>query len=343
MKLGLQLGYWGAQPPTNHAQLVSAAEAADFDILFTAEAWGSDAYTPLAWWGSATQRMRLGTSVVQLSARTPTACAMAALTLDHLSGGRHVLGLGVSGPQVVEGWYGQRFPKPLARTREYIDIIRQVWAREAPVTSPGPHYPLPLTGEGTSGLGKALKPIVHPLRADIPIMLGAEGPKNIAMCAEICDGWLPIFYSPRLAPMYNEWLDEGFARPGARRSREDFEICATAQVVVTDDRSSVLEMIKPHLALYMGGMGAEDTNFHADVYRRMGYSDVVDEVTALFRNDRKDDAAKVIPDELVDDAAIVGDLDYVRKQIVEWEAAGVTTMVVGARNVEQIQELSTLV
>jgi F420-dependent oxidoreductase-like protein len=343
MKLGLQLGYWGAQPPTNHAQLVSAAEAADFDILFTAEAWGSDAYTPLAWWGSATQRMRLGTSVVQLSARTPTACAMAALTLDHLSGGRHVLGLGVSGPQVVEGWYGQKFPKPLARTREYIDIIRQVWAREAPVTSPGPHYPLPLTGEGTSGLGKALKPIVHPLRADIPIMLGAEGPKNIAMCAEICDGWLPIFYSPRLAPMYNEWLDEGFARPGARRSREDFEICATAQVVVTEDRSSVLEMIKPHLALYMGGMGAEDTNFHADVYRRMGYSDVVDEVTALFRTDRKDEAAKVIPDELVDDAAIVGDLDYVRKQIVEWEAAGVTTMVVGARTVEQIQELSTLV
>lgn len=343
MKLGLQLGYWGAQPPTNHAQLVSAAEAADFDILFTAEAWGSDAYTPLAWWGSATQRMRLGTSVVQLSARTPTACAMAALTLDHLSGGRHVLGLGVSGPQVVEGWYGQKFPKPLARTREYIDVIRQVWAREAPVTSPGPHYPLPLTGEGTSGLGKALKPIVHPLRADIPIMLGAEGPKNVAMCAEICDGWLPIFYSPRLAPMYNEWLDEGFARPGARRSREDFEICATAQVVVTDDRSSVLEMIKPHLALYMGGMGAEDTNFHADVYRRMGYSDVVDEVTALFRNNRKDDAAKVIPDELVDDAAIVGDLDYVRKQIVEWEAVGVTTMVVGARSVEQIQELSTLV
>ncbi|CAN5532634.1 LLM class F420-dependent oxidoreductase [soil metagenome] len=343
MKLGLQLGYWGAQPPTNHAQLVSAAEAADFDILFTAEAWGSDAYTPLAWWGSATRRMRLGTSVVQLSARTPTACAMAALTLDHLSGGRHVLGLGVSGPQVVEGWYGQKFPKPLARTREYIDIIRQVWAREAPVTSPGPHYPLPLTGAGTSGLGKALKPIVHPLRADIPIMLGAEGPKNVAMCAEICDGWLPIFYSPRLAPMYSEWLDEGFARPGARRSREDFEICATAQVVVTEDRSSVLEMIKPHLALYMGGMGAEDTNFHADVYRRMGYSDVVDEVTALFRSGRKDDAAKVIPDELVDDAAIVGDLDYVRKQIVEWEAAGVTTMVVGARSVEQIQELSTLV
>ena len=217
MKLGLQLGYWSAQPPTNHAELVAVAEEAGFDTVFTAEAWGSDAFTPLAWWGRETSRMRLGTSVVQLSARTPTACAMASLTLDHLSGGRHILGLGVSGPQVVEGWYGQKFPKPLARTREYIDIIRQVWAREAPVTSAGPHYPLPLSGEGTTGLGKPLKPIVHPLRADIPIMLGAEGPKNVALAAEICDGWLPIFYSPRLAPMYNEWLDEGFARPGARR------------------------------------------------------------------------------------------------------------------------------
>lgn len=343
MKLGLQLGYWGAQPPTNHAELVEAAEEVGFDTVFTAEAWGSDAYTPLAWWGRQTTRLRLGTSVVQLSARTPTACAMAALTLDHLSGGRHILGLGVSGPQVVEGWYGARFPKPLARTREYVDIVRQVLARRAPVTSGGPHYPLPLTGEGTAGLGKPLKPIVHPLRADIPIMLGAEGPKNIALAAEICDGWLPIFYSPRLAPMYNEWLDEGFARPGARRGRQDFEICATAQVVVTDDRPAVLELIKPHLALYMGGMGAEDTNFHADVYRRMGYSEVVDDVTKLFRSDRKDQAAKIIPDELVDDAAIVGDVDYVRKQIAAWEAAGVTMMVVGARSAEQIRDLADLV
>ena len=342
MKLGLQLGYWSAQPPVNHAELVAAAEESGFDTVFTAEAWGSDAVTPLAWWGRETTRMRLGTSVVQLSARTPTACAMASLTLDHLSGGRHILGLGVSGPQVVEGWYGQRFPKPLARTREYIDILRQVWAREAPVTSAGPHYPLPLNGEGTTGLGKALKPIVHPLRADIPVMLGAEGPKNIALAAEICDGWLPIFYSPRLADMYNEWLDEGFARPGARRTREDFEICATAQVVITDDRAATFEMIRPFLALYMGGMGSEDTNFHAEVYRRMGYSDVVDDVTTLFRSGRKDEAAAVIPDELVDDAAIVGDIDHVRKQIGLWEAAGVTMMVIGARSPEQIREAATL-
>ena len=343
MKLGLQLGYWGAQPPENHAELVAAAEDAGFDTVFTAEAWGSDAYTPLAWWGRETTRMRLGTSVIQLSARTPTACARAALTLDHLSGGRHIRGLGVSGPQVVEGWYGAKFPKTLARTREYIDILRQVWAREAPVHSDGPHYPLPLSGEGTSGLGKNLKPITHPLRADIPVMLGAEGPKNVAMAAEICDGWLPIFYSPRIAGMYNEWLDEGFARPGARRSREDFEICATAQVVVTDDRPAIMELMKPHLALYMGGMGAEDTNFHADVYRRMGYAEVVDDVTKLFRSDRKDEAAKIIPDELVDDSAIVGDLGYVQEQIKAWEAAGVTMMVVGARSPEQIRDLAGLV
>lgn len=343
MKLGLQLGYWGAKAPTDHATLVAAAEEAGFDTVFTAEAWGSDAYTPLAWWGRETMRMRLGTSVIQMSARTPTACAMAALTLDHLSGGRHILGLGVSGPQVVEGWYGQKFPKPLARTREYVDILRQVWAREAPVTSAGPHYPLPLSGAGTTGLGKPLKPITHPLRADIPVMLGAEGPKNVALAAEIADGWLPIFYSPRISAMYNEWLDEGFARAGARRTRETFEICATAQIVVTDDRPMVMEMMKPHLALYMGGMGSEDTNFHAEVYRRMGYSEVVDDVTKLFRSDRKDEAAKVIPDELVDDSAIVGNLDYVKEQIKAWEASGVTMMVVGAKSVEQIKQLADLV
>jgi len=244
---------------------------------------------------------------------------------------------------VVEGWYGQPFPKPLARTREYIDIVRQVWAREKPVTSAGPHYPLPFAGTGGTGLGKPLKSIVHPLRADIPIFLGAEGPKNVALAAEIADGWLPIFYTPRMADMYNEWLDEGFSRSGARRSREDFEICATAQVVITDDRSAAFAAIKPFLALYMGGMGAEDTNFHADVYRRMGYAEVVDEVTALFRSDRKDQAAAVIPDELVDDAVIVGDIDYARKQIAVWEAAGVTMMVVTGRTAEQIRELAQLV
>jgi F420-dependent oxidoreductase-like protein len=247
---------------------------------------------------------------------------MMSLTLDHLSGGRHILGLGVSGPQVVEGWYGQPFPKPLARTRVYVDIIRQVWAREAPVNSRGAHYLLPATGDRTTGLGKPLRSITHPLRHDIPIMLRAEGPRKVALAAEICDGWLPIFYAPRLADTYNSWLDEGFARPDARRSRATFEECATAHIVVPDDRRAALAAMKPKQALHLGGMGAEDSNFHADLYRRMGYGDMVDEVIRLFRGDRKEEAAQGIPDELIDDITIVGDRDYVGRQIAVWQARG---------------------
>lgn len=343
MKLGLQLGYWGAEPPHNVSEMVCAAEQVGFDSVFTAEAWGSDAYTPLAWCGSQTTKLRLGTSVAQISARPPTACAMAALTLDHLSGGRHILGLGVSGPQVVEGWYGQKFPRPLARTRDYIGIVRQVLTRQAPVTSTGPHYPLPLTGAGSTGHGAALKPITQPLRADLPIMLGAEGPKNVALAAEICDGWLPIFYSPRLAGMYNEWLDEGFARPDARHSRGTFEICASANIVVTDDRAASLAAMKPKLALYIGGMGSDSANFHADLYRRMGYGEVVDDVTALFRSSGRSAAAAAVPDELVDDTAIVGDIAHVRFHAAAWEAAGVTMMVVNGRSPEQIKQVASAI
>src|ERR1700681_3513755 len=215
MKLGLQMGYWGAGPPAGALDLVLEAERLGFDSVWTAESWGSDALTPLAWWGSHTSRIRLGTDLIQLSARQPTATAMAALTLDHLSEGRFVLGLGVSGPQVVEGWYGMPFPKPLARTREYVSIIRQVLAREERVTSPGPHYPLPYPGG--LGLGRPRRSIVHPLRADVPIILGAEGPKNVALAAEIADGWFPIFFSPKAMSSFEASLDEGFARPTARR------------------------------------------------------------------------------------------------------------------------------
>ncbi|MFZ2529281.1 MAG: LLM class F420-dependent oxidoreductase [Rhodococcus sp. (in: high G+C Gram-positive bacteria)] len=343
MKLGLQLGYWGAQPPANAPELVAAAESAGYDAVFTAESWGSDAYTPLAWWGSGTERLRLGTSVVQVSARTPTATAMASLTLDHLSGGRHILGLGVSGPQVVEGWYGQPFAKPLARTREYVDIVRKVLERKEPVSSDGPHYPMPYTGEGASELGKALKSITHPLRADIPIWLGAEGPKNVALTAEIADGWLAIYYSPRLAPMYNQWLDEGFARPGARSTRENFEVAATCQVVVTDDKAGTLAAQKPTMALYIGGMGAPELNFHAQVYRRMGYGAVVDEVTTLFRTGRKDEAAAVIPDDMVAETMIVGNRDEVREGVRRWEESGVTMLLVACRDDEHVRSLADVV
>ena len=343
MRFGLQLGYWGASPPVDAAQVVTAAEEVGFDAVFTAESWGSDAFTPLAWWGAATQRVRLGTSVVQMSARTPTATAMAALTMDHLSGGRHILGLGVSGPQVVEGWYGQPFAKPLARTREYVGIVRQVLAREAKVTSDGAHYPLPYNGPGATGLGKPLKPITHPLRADLPIWLGAEGPKNVALTAEIADGWLAIYYTPRLAGMYDEWLEEGFARPGARRSREDFEIAASCQVVVTDDARAEIDRIKPVMALYIGGMGAEELNFHAQVYRRMGYGNEVDEITRLFRSGHKEEAAAVVPDELILDTMIVGDEAQVRSQLQVWEKAGVDMLLVSARDTEQLAKLAPLV
>ncbi|MEC3913640.1 LLM class F420-dependent oxidoreductase [Nocardia sp. CDC160] len=343
MRFGLQLGYWGAQPPANTRELVLAAEEVGFDAVFTAESWGSDAFTPLAWYGSDTSRVRLGTSVVQMSARTPTGTAMAALTLDHLSGGRHILGLGVSGPQVVEGWYGQPFSKPLARTREYVSIVRQVLARESKVVSDGPHFPLPYNGSGATGLGKPLKPITHPLRADLPIWLGAEGPKNVALTAEIADGWLAIYYTPRLADMYNEWLDEGFSRPGARRSREDFEIAATAQVILTDDRKAALDAIRPYSALYIGGMGAEELNFHAEVYRRMGYGEAVDEITALFRSGRKAEAAAAVPDELILDTTIIGDEDHVREQLKVWEQAGVTMLLVGVRDVSQFERLRPLI
>ncbi|MCR3750190.1 LLM class F420-dependent oxidoreductase [Lentzea californiensis] len=338
MKLGLQLGYWGAGPPQNAADLVAAAEEFGFDAVFAAEAWGSDAFTPLAWWGSETSRVRLGTSVVQMSARTPAACAMHALTLDHLSGGRFVLGLGVSGPQVVEGWYGRPFSKPLARTREYVSILRQVMAREAPVRNDGPHYPLPYQGPGALGLGKPLKPITHPLRADLPIWLGAEGPKNVALTSEIADGWLAIYYAPRLAGMYDEWLDEGFAKSG--RNRENFEVAATCQVVVTDDPAAVRAMLKPFVALYIGGMGAPGMNFHAEVFTRMGYGEVVQGIGELFQAGRKDEAAQVVPDELVAEISIVGNAEHVREEVRRWEKAGVTTLLVGCRDVASIKALS---
>jgi F420-dependent oxidoreductase-like protein len=343
MKLGLQLGYWGAQPPDNTGELVAAAEEAGFDAVFTAEAWGSDAFTPLAWWGRTTERLRLGTSIVHMSGRTPTSIAMHALTLDHLSGGRVVLGMGVSGPQVVEGWYGQPFAKPLARTREVVDIIRQVLAREAPVTNPGPHHPLPYDGPGSVGLGKPLKPIVHPLRADIPIWLGAEGPKNVAQTAEIADGWIPIFSTPRSAQMYQGWLDEGFARPGARRTRQDFEIAATCHLQITSsaqERQGVIDALKPTVALYMGGMGAKEQNFHKNVFDRMGYAQLSDRVQELYLAGNREEAAALIPDELVEDMHIVGDAGYVKDRVAEWAATGVTTLLLSCRSADEVREVA---
>src|SRR4051795_7044626 len=278
MKLGYVIGYWGAQPPAGVPAALAEAERLGFDSCWTAEAYGSDALTPLAWWGAATKRIKLGTSICQISARTPTAMAMAALTLDHLSGGRFVLGLGASGPQVVEGWYGQQYPRPLARTREYVDVVRQVLAREAPVTHDGAFYQLPL--RGGSGLGKPLRSTGHPLRADLPIHLAAEGPKNIAMSAEIADGWLPLFYSPRMDGEYRTLRAEGFAKRSG--PADGFEVVATVPVVLGDDVESAADSVRPFIALYAGGMGAKGANFHRDVLDRLGYREACDEIQAHY-------------------------------------------------------------
>ena len=343
MKLALTVGYWGAQPPPDALDKILEAERLGYDAAFTAESWGSDAFTPLAWWGSQTTRIRLGTSIVQLSARTPAATGMAALTMDHLSGGRFILGIGVSGPQVVEGWYGQPFGKPLARTREYVSILRQIFAREGPVTNDGPHYPLPYRGPNSLDRGKPLKSIVHPLRADLPIWAGAEGPKNIALCAEIADGWLPIYYSPKVAPMYRKWLDEGFSRPTARHTAADFEIATNCQVVVTDDPSATIAAMKPMLAFYIGGMGAKDMNFHKDVFARMGYEDEVQQIQDLFFEGKRDDAIAAVPDSLVTDISLIGPVEKIRDDLAEWEEAGITTLVIGARDVAEMRTVADAV
>src|SRR5438445_10589110 len=264
MKLGLQLGYWGAQPNPFAVALAQEAERLGFDSVWTAEAWGSDAFTPAAWIGAHTERIRLCTGIVQISARTPTSCAMHALTLDHLSNGRFTLGLGVSGPQVVEGWYGAPFGKPLSRTREYIEIVRRILRREEPVAFHGEHYRLPYDGPNAWGLGKPLRSITHPLRADLPILLGAEGPKNVALAGEIADGWLPLYYSPTRPEVYAGSLAD---------APDGFEIAVNVTVTVADDVSQALLPVKGMLGFYIAGLGAKGRNFHTDLMARRGFEE----------------------------------------------------------------------
>lgn len=326
LKLGLNTGYWAAGPPPGAEEAIAEADRLGFDSVWTAEAYGSDVLTPLAWWGSRTENVRLGTAIMQVSARQPAAAAMAAITMDHLSGGRFILGLGVSGPQVVEGWYGRPFEKPLARTREYVQIVRDILARKEPVTNGGPHYPLPYP-DGT-GLGKPLKSTVHPVREDIPIFLGAEGPKNVALAAEICDGWLALF-SPRNAGFYKDALAAGFARPGARRSWDDFEVAATVPVIIHDDVEQAADFLRPMYALYFGGMGARGANFHHDVAVRLGYEAEAKQIQDLYLDHKKDEAAAAVPTRLVEELALIGSEDKIRHDLEEWRESIVTTLVVG--------------
>ncbi|PZG10262.1 LLM class F420-dependent oxidoreductase [Nonomuraea aridisoli] len=331
MKLGLNLGYW-QRHADDATESVLAAERLGYDSVWTAEAYGSDAFTPLAWYGARTTRIKLGTSIAQISARPPVTTAMTAMTLDHLTGGRLLLGVGASGPQVVEGWYGQPFARPLARTREYVEIMRQVWRREEPVAHDGPHYPLPLPG----GLGKPLKLITHPLRADIPVYLGAEGPKNVALAAEIAQGWLPLFAFPsKIEEMYGASLADA---PGG------FDVAAMVMVVISDDVRAALDGVKMMLTLYIGGMGARHRNFHADIIGRMGYAEAAEHIQALYLAGRRDEAFRAIPDELADGISLVGPPGRIRERLEPWRRSPVTSLLVmGPRDEPSLKIVRDLV
>ena len=334
LQLGLMLGYWQAGPPPGLVDLVIEAERLGYDSVFTAEAWGSDAFTPLAWLGARTSRIRLGTGIAQIAARTPASTAMHAMTLDHLSGGRVILGLGVSGPQVVEGWYGQPFAQPVSRTREYVSIVRKILARDQPVTNDGEWYPLPYTGRGSWNLGKPLRSIVHPLRPGLPIVLGAEGPKNVALAAELCDGWIPLYYSPYRPEVYRDSL--AARRPG-------FEVFYPVRLLITDEVEKGLAELKSGLAFYVGGMGAKNRNFHRELMARMGYEDASLRVQDLFLAGRRDEAVAAVPDAFVDEIALVGPPDRIRDRLGAWRASDVTTLLVGARSTDELRRAAEIV
>ncbi|MEU7432726.1 LLM class F420-dependent oxidoreductase [Streptomyces sioyaensis] len=334
MRLGLHLGYWGRSPDPRHLELAREAERLGYDSVWTAEAWGSDAFTALTWIGAHTSRIKLGTGIVQMAARTPTATAMHALTLDHLSGGRLLLGLGLSGPQVVEGWYGRPFPKsPLTATREYVDVIRQVLCREGPVTSDGVFHPHPYRGPDGTGLGKPLKAITHPLRARLPVLLGAEGPKNIAQTTRIADGWLPLYWSPQRTDVY---------RASLAGAPDGFLVAPMARALVCDDVAEGLLPVKAMLGFYIGGMGHAARNFHADLMARMGFEEEARHVQRLFLEGRKEEAVLAVPDAFADEISLVGPRERIAERLELWRAGPVTDLLVTAPDPHTLRVLAEL-
>jgi F420-dependent oxidoreductase-like protein len=336
-RLGLALGYWGSGPPADAPQLVAEAERLGFDSMWTSEAYGSDALTPLAWWGGRTKRLRLGTAVAQIHARTPAATAMAAATLDHLSGGRFVLGLGASGPQVVEGWHGASFGAQLQTTREYLAIVRRVLRRQVPLEFAGDRYQLPRPG----GRGKALILTVHPRRADLPIWLAAEGPKNTALAAEIADGWLAGFHAPKASDWQRRALAEGFGRRDPALDPSGFEIAASLFLAVDDDLERAADRFRPLLALYLGGMGGRQQNFHFDLFCRIGLEEDATRVRDLYLSGDKAGAIAAVSTRLVEEVALVGPLAKVREEADLWRASLPTLLLVGGPT-EQLRAAAQL-
>jgi F420-dependent oxidoreductase-like protein len=335
MKLGLSLGY--APPGTNPSDLfplVEEAERLGFDSVWVAEAWGADAVSVLGWLAARTERIKLGSAIMQIPGRTPANTAMTAATLDLLSGGRFLLGLGTSGPQVVEGWHGQPWGKPLGKTREYVEIVRAALRREV-VEHVGEHYRIPWDGPGASGLGKPLKLMLRPLRAEIPIYLAALGPKNVALAAEIADGWLPIFVAP-------ERFEEAFG-PSLAAAPPGFEIAATASVLVGDDVAALRDALRPHVALYVGGMGAKGRNFYNALVRRYGWEEEAERIQELYLSGKQREAIAAVPDELVDAVSLVGPKERIAERLAAWRETPVTTLVLGTTQPEALRTLAELV
>jgi F420-dependent oxidoreductase-like protein len=327
MRLALNLNYSGAAMSLDMARILEA-EGLGYDSVWTAEAYGSDAVVPAAWIAARTERIHVGTGIMQIPARTPAMTAMTAMTFDALSGGRFRLGLGVSGPQVAEGWHGQPFGKPLVKTREYVEIVRAILRREKPVEFRGEYYQIPYAGPGATGLGKPLRSILHG-RADLPIYLAAVGPKNVALAAEIADGWIPVFFSARRPQLFREWLGSGFKAAG--RSAADaarFDVMPMVSVVVGDDVAACRAAVKPRIALYVGGMGARGRNFYNDIARRYGYEEAAQRIQDAYLAGRKDEATAAVPDALVDEVALCGPHEHLRERLAEWKTSGATTLMV---------------
>ncbi|MBA2296776.1 MAG: LLM class F420-dependent oxidoreductase [Actinobacteria bacterium] len=331
MKLGLQVGY---DDPRAAVALAQEADRLGFHSAWTSEAYGSDAVTVASWIAATTEQIGIGTAIMQMPARTPAATAMTVASLDHLSGGRVLLGLGTSGPQVVEGWHGVAWGKPLGRTREYVEIVRSALRRET-VEHHGPHYDIPYSGADATGLGKSLKLILKPLRPDVPIYLAAIGPKNVALAAEIADGWLPIFFSPqRFREVHG---------PSLEGAPDGFDVAPLCPVVIDDDVQMCRDLLKPMLALYIGGMGARGKNFYTSLARRYGYEEAAGRIQELYLDGAKGEAVMAVPDELVDEIALVGPKERIAERLEAWREAGISTLILQVRQAEALQVMAELV
>ncbi len=339
MKLGLHLGYSGAHL-TLPVELVQRAEKLGYDSVWTAEAYGTDAVTPLAYLAAKTERIKLGTAIMQLAARTPANAAMSAATVDALAGGgRFIAGIGVSGPQIVEGWYGQPWGRPYWRIKDYVGIMRKIFAREAPVAHEGSEISLPYTGAGALGVGKPLRSILH-MNPNIPIYLGTGNEATVRLTAEIADGWLPLGLVPGSLPEYLPWLEEGFRRAGNGKSLKNFEIQGSVHVEVSDDVKASLDKMKPEVALYVGGMGHKDKNFHKDIMIRRGFKDAADRIQELYLAKRKDEAAAAVPDEWVDLKSLVGPPARIKKRYKAWEDMGLTSLTVRSKQPQAVEVMA---